>query len=247
MKKIILIVLAVLVCSLSACSSGSDVSTITSKSDTSSVTTSQTETTLPPSTVKPSEKGTTLPPSTVKPADEETTLPPTTTKPPEETTKNTEWKSRYIDFLKNIDENSIKGYQLVYIDEDEIPELIAMGVSHTVPSYLCWVNNGSLCQASVSFSGFAYLEKQNRYICEEGFTGKGWDYVRRINGSEAEDLIKGELCTVQGQEYYIWNGVDYPNKEQYEAAKNSDFNKSAAKTVGNLKSYSEICSQIENY
>ena len=141
----------------------------------------------------------------------------------------------------------MSGYQLVFVDEDTAPELLAIGASHIVPSYLCWVQNGTLCKAPVSYSGFCYYEKQNLYFCAEGSTGKGYDYVRRINGDETEDIIKGELCTIQGQEYYRWNGVDYSSREQYEAAKNSDFDKNSAQTITNLKSYSEICQQIKDF
>ena len=74
----------------------------------------------------------------------------------------------YIDFINSLDDSAIGGYQLIYIDNDEIPELAAPGVAHIAPSYLCWVNNGELCQGSISFSGFAYFEKQNKYLCEEG-------------------------------------------------------------------------------
>ena len=212
------------------------------------------ETTVESSTEKPTDKVTEEStvvkptPGTEESADEivEKTstldVEPSTVVPEDNT-----WKKLYIDFINSLDDSKISGYQLIFIDDDDIPELTACGISHIVPSYLCWVNDGKLCQGSMSFSGFAYLEKHNRYICEEGFTGKGWDYVRRINGDEAEDLITGELCTVQGHEYYRWNGLDYPNQDEYEAAMKKDFNKDEAQKVDNLKTYSEICAQIRDY
>ena len=84
---------------------------------------------------------------------------------------------------------------------------------------LLYLIDGKLCKGSISFSGFKYLERQNKYLCEEGFTGKGWDYVRRINGDSEEEIAKGETCNISGKESYVWNGVDYPNQDEYEAAK----------------------------
>ena len=121
--------------------------------------------------------------------------------------------------MNSLDDSTISGYQLIFIDDDDIPELAAPGISHIAPSYLCWVNDGKLCKGSMSFSGFKYLERQNKYLCEEGFTGKGWDYVRRINGDSEEEIAKGETCNISGKESYVWNGVDYPNQDEYEAAK----------------------------
>ena len=71
--------------------------------------------------------------------------------------------------------------------------------------------------------------------------------TRQIFRDDAVDLFKGDFCTVTGQEYYRWDGVDYPSYEEYSAAKNRDFDKDSAQSLNNLKSYSEICKQIKDY
>ena len=243
MKKAIFVVVTILICSLTACSANSHANDSSSQTVTATVApatkatqpTTQEETTIEPTT----EQITTEAPTQLP------TDPPTDplTDPP----KNNKWKSLYINFINSLNQDAISGYQLVYIDDDETPELVAMGISHIAPSYLCWVNNGKLCQGSVSFSGFAYLEKQNRYYCEEGFTGKGNDYVRRINGSEAENIHKGVFCTVKGNEYYTWDDVSYPNQRAYEAAKSVDFNTAAAKKVTELRSLRDIRFKITDF
>lgn len=237
MKKILIIFSLILCCAMTACSANQAKTQETMSQPSASA----------KSTDKPTQHSTAA--LTTEKQTESPTDAPTekATEPPTEAPKDTTWKQLYIDYLNTLDRSLYSGYQLIYIDDDDIPELAVCGNSHVVPSYLCWINNGKLCQGNMSFSGFAYLERQNKYICEEGFTGSGWDYVRRINGDEAEDLIKGELCTIQGQEFYRWDGVDYPNQEQYEAAKNADFDKRSAQTTDNVKSYTEICSQISKY
>ena len=57
----------------------------------------------------------------------------------------------------------------------------------------------------------------------------------------------GELCTIPGNEYYRWDGIDYANQSEYEAAKAEDFDESAAYTLDNLKSYADICAEIKDY
>lgn len=165
----------------------------------------------------------------------------------EEWRKKYAWKKPYLEFLNSLDDSQMSGYQLVFVDEDTAPELLAIGASHIVPSYLCWVQNGTLCKAPVSYSGFCYYEKQNLYFCAEGSTGKGYDYVRRINGSEAENIHKGVFCTVKGNEYYTWDDVSYPNQRAYEAAKSVDFNTAAAKKVTELRSLRDIRFKITDF
>ena len=195
-------------------------------------------------TVTETENNTQTEKSTVSPTAAPTDSP---TEPPTEPPKDNTWKKKYIDYLNSLDSDSYSGYQLVFIDDDDIPELASQSVSHMVTSNLCWINDGELCVSDISFSGFAYHEKQNRYLCEEGFTGKGYDYIKRINGEDAEDIFIGELCTVPGSEYYRWNGVDYSSQDEYEAAKSRDFDSSSAKTLNNLKSYTDICKEIKEY
>lgn len=177
------------------------------------------------------------------------TDPPTDppTEPPTDPPKDTKWKQLYIDYINTLDHQIYNSFELINIDDDDIPELAVFGNAHISPSYLCWVYNGDLCKGNISFSGFKYFEGENKYLCEDGFTGSGWDTVKRINGYNDEEVIKGDLCNIKGQEHYTWDGVDYPNQEAYESAKNRDFDKSKAQEVNNAKTYSEICELIRDY
>lgn len=204
----------------------------------------ETGTELATETVTETESNTRTENPTVLPTATPTDLP---TEHPTNPSKDNTWKKIYFDYLNSLDSDSYSGYQLVYIDDDDIPELVSQSVSHMVTSNLCWINDGELCVSNISYSRFAYLGKQNRYLCEEGFIGKGYDYIKSINGGDAEVIFTGELCTVPGSEYYRWNGVDYSSQDEYEAAKSRDFDSSSAKTLNNLKSYTDICKEIKEY
>ena len=236
MKKITVFMIIAMMLFLTACGTQKKASKPTVPTEVKA-TVNKSEPTQKP-TVKATERPTQAP-----------TNPPTEapTNPPTEKPKDTAWKNLYLDYLDSIDTSQFSGFQLIYIDNDDIPELIVQSSTHLIQSVLCWVNNGKMCQDNISFSGFAYLERQNKYLCEEGYTGKGYDYIRRISGSEAEEIMRGELCTVQGNEYYRWDGVDYSSQNEYNTAKVNDFDKSAAKTVDNLKSYTDICKQIQEH
>ena len=197
MKKSIALLIVGLCCIMTACSAKpADSQTTTESSATVKSTTKPVQTTTEAPSTKPS--------AAKKPTDPPTEPP---TDPPTEPPKDTTWKQLYIDFINSLDDSAIGGYQLIYIDNDEIPELAAPGVAQ----------------------------------------GKGFDYIGCIDGDDAVDLFKGDFCTVTGQEYYRWDGVDYPSYEEYSAAKNRDFDKDSAQSLNNLKSYSEICKQIKDY
>lgn len=242
MKKIILIALAAMLCSASACSQASNI-------DPAALATKPTANTQSQSTTAQAftEELTTAAPTTEEVTETETVTEEPTTQKPTDPPRDESWKQLYIDYLNTLDDSMYEGYQLIFVDEDDVPELVVSSGAHIIPGYLCWVNDGKLCQSSKSYSGFAYLEKQNRYLCEEGFSGVGWDYVRKISGSEAVDIVKGEVKNLQGSESYSWDGVSYSSKSDYEAAKSKDFDKSAAKTAGDLKSLEDICNEIRNF
>ncbi|SCX07344.1 hypothetical protein SAMN02910436_00529 [Ruminococcaceae bacterium P7] len=161
--------------------------------------------------------------------------------------EDTSWKQLYLDFINSLDDRAVGGYQLIFIDNDDIPELAVPGSTHIAPSYLCWVHDGKLCQSAISFTGLAYFERKNKFLYEECWTGAGVDYIRCIDGDEAVDLVKGTFCTLTGRESYRWDGVDFPSLEEYADAKQRDFDSSAAQTLNNLRSYTEICKQINDY
>ena len=243
MKKIIAILLFLLMVSgITGCSKGLSTGLSEANSTVSNFISVSEETTF-----QETEEPTTEEPTTEEPTTEESTTEESTTEEiTTETPKDNSWKKVYIDYLNTIDVSNFSGFQLVYIDYDDIPELIAMGSAHISPCYLCWVNNGFLCQGHVSFSGFRYLEKQNKYLCREGWTGTGWDTVYRINGGEEEEIEKGNTCDIQGQEYYRWDGVDM-SKSEYDAKVDAAVDPNTAKNADNLKSYEEICTEIRNY
>ena len=233
MKKIVVFLLIIMMLCLAACGFGRRTPKPTERVEATEIRVDSTQ--------APTEKPTEQP--TEAPTDPPTEAP----EPPTEKTEDAAWKQLYIDFLDSLDQSKYCGYSLVYINEDDIPELVASGSAHVVPGILCWVYNGKLCQGNVPFMGFEYFERQNKYFCEEGYTGQGFDYVRRINGSVAEDVVTGEFCINAGNEYYRWNGVDYADADEYSAARAKDFDRDAADTVAGTVSYEEICKQIQEF
>ena len=251
MRKIIILLLAAAACvTATACSL--QLPDAESAAATTGVTAPEsaktTEKTTEKTTVKPDDKATentTSQPTTEAPA--ETTAEPAA-EDPTDPPQNASWKTAYIEYLDSLDESRYRGFELIYIDDDDIPELVAISESHIGVSNLCWIYQDELCKENISFIGIKYFEKENRYFYHETFTGAGFESIRSLNGSESEIIKKGNFCTVKNLgEYYCWDGVDYDTKDEYDAAVDADFDKNAAKSTDDLKSYSEIRRQITSF
>ena len=105
-------------------------------------------------TQKATEKATEKP---TEPPVKETTEPPTEPLTPEHSGKEN-WRDLYLTRLSSLDQESYAGYQLVYIDDDDIPELYAAPVAHVVSGYVYWINNDEVCSQHVSLNGFKYID-----------------------------------------------------------------------------------------
>lgn len=196
-------------------------------------------------TKKPTEKATEKPtePPTEPPA-KKSTEPPTEPPAPEHSGKES-WRDLYLTQLNSLDQESYAGYQLVYIDEDDIPELYAAPIAHVVSGYVYWIDNDKVCSQNVSLNGFKYVEKENLFINSGGWTGKGVDEVFRINGNEADMVASGEFCTVKGNEYYRWNGENMSEKD-YQDEKNAVFSPDKGIAPKDLYSFDEIHSVLNH-
>lgn len=222
MKKLILLLIVALLCAMTSCSS--DPGKVVSQSDESS----QVEIDEEPET-----------------AEEETEEP--TTEEETEAETDTSWKKAYIEFLNTLEKDNYDGYQLIYIDDDDIPELAISGKAHLIPGYICWISDGEVNYINMTLVSFKYFEKENRFLCNECFTGSGTDTIYELNGSEAKEVKSGKFSTIAENEYYNWDGTDYPTMDEYYDAVQEDFDSDSAQQVTDKLSYSEICKEIKDY
>lgn len=229
MKKLIILVLVIfsLVVAMTACSSDSE-NTVSKKT----TVTEQEESTEADTT----EEETTEEEKVELTAETET-----------ESAADTSWKKLYIKFLNTLDKGNYDGYQLIYIDDDDIPELAISGMAHLIPGYICWVHDGNVRSINTTITSFKYFERENNFICRDAFTGSGSDVIHELNGSKAKEVKSGKFCTITEYEYYKWNGTAYSSLDEYEAALNADFDTNSAQSVDSTKSYTEICKEIRDY
>ena len=169
-----------------------------------------------------------------------TTKEQETAAPVTDTVQNDSWKQIYSDYVNSLSNSDYYEYALVYVDEDDIPELYMHGKQRPMSSELCWIYNDEVYSQRLMIDGFRFYERENLFMSTGIQTGVQGDFVYKINGSEATQVHKGTASRlIQGQERFTWNGED-GSEDEYNSLRDEAFDFSKAKTVEEFVSYSEL-------
>ena len=180
---------------------------------------------------------------------------PTSTTPTTENQVLSECKVAYLDFLKDKKE-SHRLFSLVYIDNDDIPELYLSGVSEAEGDMICSFKNGIVVYQYLGrIGGGKYVEKSGNIINQNGHMGQYYDNVYKLdeNGfSEAlnaryteryEDIGDGSGRVNTYYEYFIDDTA--VSEAEYNNAVNAAFDFSKAISFyDNAVSYEKIVEQL---
>ena len=173
---------------------------------------------------------------------------------------NADWKRLYIDYINDNppSEPDMSSYSLIYINDDDIPELwINFGFSFE-GNHLCTVSGGKLDVINFSQYGLSYIERQNLFVINGGRMDIFYDDVYRVQDGKFVRLHKGNYGVEDNTNVpldeeglaiyrYWWDGKEVSEKE-YESALSSVFDASKA-VAPDENSYGadEIVSKIRGF
>lgn len=183
-------------------------------------------------------------------AEEPSTETPTikeqeTAAPATETVQNESWKQIYSDYVNSLSNSDYYEYALVYVDEDDTPELYMHGKQRPMSSELRWIYNDEVYSQKLMIDGFRYYERENVFLSTGIQAGVQGDFVYKINGSEATQVYKGTASRlIQGQERFIWDGEDV-SEDEYNSLRAEVFESSKVKTITGFMSLDEFISNLE--
>jgi hypothetical protein len=186
------------------------------------------------------------------------TLQPNHSTPP----TNDAWKELYTQFiLDEAPKRDFYGwstYSLIYIDNDDVPELVIdWGVTAEGGSLIIVSNSELVTFDIVSEFDINYIERENLFMISGGRMGDYYEYLYRIEGKNAITLHSGEWSDryIEDDEWYYgieeyhwyWNG-DEVSRAEYERQLKAVFNRESAKSNWD-KTYdlSEIFDVIKNW
>jgi hypothetical protein len=166
-----------------------------------------------------------------------------------------DYKQAYLDFLKD-KQNSHRLFALVFIDNDDIPELYLKGSSEAEGDMVCSFKNGSIIKQQLNRTGGGkYIPRSGDMINQNGNMGRCYTNVYKLNDSGFTKTFNAlsveNVEHIGGEEYnfiYEYFVEDAPVSEaEYNAAVNSAFNfLQAVRLDENAVSYDEIIRQLQN-
>lgn len=152
---------------------------------------------------------------------------------------DSEWKQAYISYLQQSDEEQWQGYNLIYVNDDDIPELVEIGNSEAAGCKIVSYGDGKIEESQLSRLGFSYIERENLLCNSDGHMDYYYDVVYRLENGRlvetaagyygAEDNSNVQFDENQNPIYqYEWNGV-LMTMDEYSRALNAVYDTARAK------------------
>lgn len=151
--------------------------------------------------------------------------------------KDISWQQAYIRVLQQLEEYW-EGYELIYVDADDIPELVVIGGYEAAGCIIFNYYDGQVYETQLNRLNFNYIERENLLCNSDGNMDHYYDIVYSIIDGKMTQIGIGWVSV---DEYplqfdaegniiykYAWNGVEM-SKEEYEQAFNRVYNASKAR------------------
>lgn len=136
-------------------------------------------------------------------------------------------ESLLYEFLRAINNDKYKGGSLIYINDDEIPELYIKSQSSDKSDMICYITENGLSVSSMNISdseGFWYLEKQFKILINDVDTDQFTESDDSESPTELHNGIRreaklyffsgNELHSVYDLGRYVVDGYNYNNGEK---------------------------------
>ena len=169
-----------------------------------------------------------------------------------------QWKQAYTEYIQTtLSKELWEGYSLIYLDDNEVPELVAFGSCEAQGNLICYFSDGSVQSTRLARLGFNYIERENLLCNSDGHMDYYFDIIYSLLDGELTQLSAGfwgELSDSEHQfdsegnlvYHYSWDGVTVL-EDEYSQCLKSIFDDTRATSVFSLQLYSvdEIVQIIE--
>lgn len=182
------------------------------------------------------------PDSESTPATEKSTIPP--------------WKTAYLEYL-DAQKDGHLSYALIYIDDDDIPELYLSSIAEAMGDSVCSYKNGTVIEQPLNrIGGGRYIEKSGEIVNQNGNSGRLYTNVYKLTEdgfSLTFYAVSSERAELLGNDEYIisyeYSVENKPvNESDYAAAVDAAFNFAQSVPLNeNAVEYSAITQQIMDW
>ena len=150
----------------------------------------------------------------------------------------TAWKDAYIEILKNVEPYQWSGFTLIYLDDDDVPELVMAGIDEATGNVLVAYTKDGVKHNQLNRLYFSYIERGNQLCNSEGLMDYYYDLVLTLQDGQlvltdqgyygAEDNSNVQFDEKGERIYrYEWNGKQV-TKDEYAKELNAVYDQSKA-------------------
>ena len=127
-----------------------------------------------------------------------------TVKSTEATTQANNWKKQYIEYLKNVDSKNYGGCEYIYMNNDDIPELMILGSNTAAGNILVTSDNTTIDTKIIASGEMYYAEKSNELYIESGRQGVYAYTIYKISDGKIQEEEVNSYDT-SGKTAFIYN------------------------------------------
>lgn len=127
-----------------------------------------------------------------------------TVKSTEATTQANNWKKQYIEYLKNVDSKNYGGCEYIYMNNDDIPELMILGSNTAVGNILVTSDNTTIDTKIIASGKMYYAEKSNELYIESGRQGVYAYTIYKISDGKIQEEEVNSYDT-SGKTAFVYN------------------------------------------
>ena len=127
-----------------------------------------------------------------------------TVKSTEATTQANNWKKQYIEYLKNVDSKNYGGCEYIYMNKDDIPELMILGSNTAAGNILVTSDNTTIDTKIIASGKMYYAEKSNELYIESGRQGVYAYTIYKISDGKIQEEEVNSYDT-SGKTAFVYN------------------------------------------
>ena len=127
-----------------------------------------------------------------------------TVKSTEATTQANNWKKQYIEYLKNVDSKNYGGCEYIYMNNDDIPELMILGSNTAAGNILVTSDNTTIDTKIIASGKMYYAEKSNELYIESGRQGVYAYSIYKISDGKIQEEEVNSYDT-SGKTAFVYN------------------------------------------
>lgn len=127
-----------------------------------------------------------------------------TVKSTEATTQANNWKKQYIEYLKNVDSKNYGGCEYIYMNNDDIPELMILGSNTAAGNILVTSDNMTIDTKIIASGKMYYAEKSNELYIESGRQGVYAYTIYKISDGKIQEEEVNSYDT-SGKTAFVYN------------------------------------------